>query len=113
MLKIRLSEVSDLQALCFAMLPALNCPVCDSEPVLTVLVAGGKYSTRLSKGFCCPSSLMGAFRVSWLLVIIIVVARMRLPCIRAGTFMSWCNFGIDFVLVTDIFQMFLEVVRIL
>ena len=109
MLKIRLSEVSDLQALmCFAMLPALNCPVCDSEPVLTVLVAGGKYSTRLSKGFCCPSSLMGAFPVSWLLVI--VVARMRLPCIRACTCMSWCNFGIDFVLVTDIFQMFLEVV---
>ena len=57
MLKIRLSEVSDLQELmCFAMLPALNCPVCDSEPVLTVLVAGGKYSTGLSKGFCCPSS---------------------------------------------------------
>ena len=40
MLKIRLSEVSDLQELmCFAMLPALNCPVCDSEPVLTILVA--------------------------------------------------------------------------
>jgi len=57
MLKICLSEVSDLQALmCFAMLPALNCPVYDSDPVLTVLVAGGKYSTGLSKEFCCPSS---------------------------------------------------------
>ena len=57
MLKIRSSEVSDLQALmCFAMLPALNCPGYDSEPVLIVLVAGGKYSTGLSEGFCCPGS---------------------------------------------------------
>ena len=57
MLKIRSSEVSDLQPLmCFAILPALNCPVYDSEPELTVLVAGGKYSTGLSEGFCCPGS---------------------------------------------------------
>ena len=57
MLKIRSSEVSDLQALMrFAILPALNCPVYDSEPELTVLVAGGKNSTGLSEGFCCPSS---------------------------------------------------------
>ena len=57
MLKICSSEVSDLQALmCFAILPALNCPVYDSEPELTVQLAGGKYSTGLSEGFCCPGS---------------------------------------------------------
>ena len=57
MFKIRSSEVSDLQALmCFAILPALNSPVYDSEHELTVLVAGGKCSTGLSEGFCCPGS---------------------------------------------------------
>ena len=57
MFKIRSSEVSDLQALmCFAILSALNSPVYDSEHELTVLVAGGKCSTGLSKGFCCPGS---------------------------------------------------------
>ena len=57
MLKICLSEVSDLQALmCFAILPALNSPVYDSEHVLIVLVAGGECSTGLSGGFCCPGS---------------------------------------------------------
>ena len=37
--------------MCFAISSALNCPVYDSEPVLTLLVAGGKYSTGLSEGF--------------------------------------------------------------
>ena len=42
--------------MCFAMSSALNCPVYDREPVLTVLVAGGRYPTGLSEGFCCPGS---------------------------------------------------------
>ena len=42
--------------MCFALSSALNYTVYDSEPVLTVLVAGGKSSTGLSEGFCCPGS---------------------------------------------------------
>ena len=57
MLKIRSSEVSDLQALMyFAILRALNSPAYDSEHVLTVLVAANNWSTGLSEGFCCPGS---------------------------------------------------------
>ena len=57
MLKIRSSEVSDLQALmCFAILPARNSPAYESEHELTVLVVGGKCSTDLSEEFCRPGS---------------------------------------------------------
>ena len=115
MLKIRSSEVSDLQAsMCFAILPALNSPVYNREHELTVLVAGGKCSTGLSEGFCCPGSpdlcvskvVDCGLSSFWLLVTGVA----RLPWVRAGTFMSWGNFGANFVLVANMFQVFLQVI---